>query len=832
MPIPVTCQACQFNFQVKDEFAGKRGKCPKCQQVVQVPAAVMNHAPAAVVKTAPATAAHIVPMAVPVEAAPARRPSTAVIQAPHPTQPAAAWAKPIDDGKPSLRPEMILNAFQGEIEPVRVSLVYRLGIVVIGLTMLLLPLMYLGMIGLAGYGLFYHATHNASVFRQVRSARGAAIAYVGPLVAGGVMILFMIKPLFAGRGPGEKSRTLKAESEPLLFDFVERVCEAVGAPVPSQINVDCQVNASASFAPGPLSKITGKLVLTIGLPLVAGLNLRQFAGVLAHEFGHFAQRTGMRLTYLIRTINFWFLRVVYERDAWDQKLVEWSHAGNVYITVIMWVTRFMVWLTRRVLWVLMWLGNVLSCFMLRQMEFDADRYEARLAGSDTFESTARRLRILNMASMFAKSQLSDSWNEGRLADNLPALIVLKELELPAAVNKSIEESLADSKTGIFDTHPAESDRIASALAEESPGIFRLDAPAELLFHNFSRLCQNSTFDLYREVFGDGVKRERLYPVAEIERRHTATQEAHKAVRRFMGKFSSLRPLPLPGEPPCLPEAADATAVAVREARNRMRDVRAKYAAALDRYDKCDTATVQAETAGAMLKAKLRIKAEDFSLERASIDEAKAAKDQAAADIARMAPNLERFERDAAQRLHWALGLMHSRRVAETMPNAEEMLREVLSLYPVAVAVSGLVGNLVRLGHEQAALYALLGNWSGNEENQDLHNGIIRAATQVHERLQEVSWGLRGDLRYPFDHADGEITLEKFAVPHMPDRDAVGDIFNAAAVALDKLFPLYGRVVGRLVLAAEQVEAAIGLKPLSDLPDEKPAGETKQLTPHE
>lgn len=53
-------------------------------------------------------------------------------------------------------------------------------------------------------------------------------------------------------------------------------------------------------------------MLTIGLPLVAGLSLQQLAGVLAHEFGHFSQGAGMRLTYIVRSINAWFLRVVYE----------------------------------------------------------------------------------------------------------------------------------------------------------------------------------------------------------------------------------------------------------------------------------------------------------------------------------------------------------------------------------------------------------------------------------------------------------------------------------------------------------------------------------------
>jgi len=127
------------------------------------------------------------------------------------------------------------------------------------------------------------------------------------------------------------------------------------------------------------------LTLTIGMPLVAGLPMQHFAGVLAHELGHFSQGGGMRLTYLVRSVNAWFARVVYERDAWDEKLVEWSETGDIRTRIPFYLARLFVWLSRRILWGLMLVGQAVSCFMLRQMEFDADRYEARLAGSTAFE---------------------------------------------------------------------------------------------------------------------------------------------------------------------------------------------------------------------------------------------------------------------------------------------------------------------------------------------------------------------------------------------------------------------------------------------------------------
>ncbi|NQT36254.1 MAG: trypsin-like peptidase domain-containing protein [Planctomycetes bacterium] len=38
MPISITCRSCQYAFAVRDTFAGKRGKCPKCGEIFQAPA--------------------------------------------------------------------------------------------------------------------------------------------------------------------------------------------------------------------------------------------------------------------------------------------------------------------------------------------------------------------------------------------------------------------------------------------------------------------------------------------------------------------------------------------------------------------------------------------------------------------------------------------------------------------------------------------------------------------------------------------------------------------------------------------------------------------------
>jgi len=58
--------------------------------------------------------------------------------------------------------------------------------------------------------------------------------------------------------------------------------------------VVCDLNAAAGFRRGAASFFGNDLVLTIGLPLVAGLSLREFAGVVAHELAHVTQKHGFR----------------------------------------------------------------------------------------------------------------------------------------------------------------------------------------------------------------------------------------------------------------------------------------------------------------------------------------------------------------------------------------------------------------------------------------------------------------------------------------------------------------------------------------------------------
>ena len=286
-------------------------------------------------------------------------------------------------------------AVTGSIEPARITTAYRLGLLVVALAMLVLPLIYIGLIAAAARLVWWHVTANTWILNPERgSSLGMwrLVFYFGPAAAGAAVVFFMIKPVLAKAARGTDPVPVGAADQPVLYEFIRAICQQVGAPFPTRVQVDCQVNASAGFARTPWSLGQTDLVLTIGLPLAAGLTVRQFAGVLAHEFGHFAQTGGMRLTFIVRSISHWLARVAHERDQWDESLEEWASSGSWAVVLTFRLAQAAVWMSRKILSGLMRAGHVISSFMLRQRESDADSYEVKLVGTAAFISTSARMR--------------------------------------------------------------------------------------------------------------------------------------------------------------------------------------------------------------------------------------------------------------------------------------------------------------------------------------------------------------------------------------------------------------------------------------------------------
>jgi len=800
--ISAKCPHCGTLLNVKDELAGRKGKCPKCQGVVTIPAlaAVQLAAAGAAASAAPRSAATSAPPK-PKSAAPA-----SAAQKPRPPTPA---------GPAQIR-DQVFAGFRGPIQRVPTTPLYKLGILATTIVMVLLPLIYVAIIGLVCLLVWFHLSNNHVILGAAGRGKAALFAlliYIAPAIVGGIMIVFMIKPIFAQPSDDRRRRSVTRKSDPLLFEFVERICALVGAAQPQRIDIDCDINASASYRRGWLSLLSGRdLVLTIGMPLAAGLSLQQFAGVLAHEFGHFSQGAGMRLTYIIRSINFWFMRAVYERNSWDEWLAASASEVDLRIGWVLYLAMGCVWLTRKILWVLMYAGHLVAGFMLRQMEFDADKYEARVAGSETFAATARQLKLLAVAWHGAQSDLASFHREGRLADNLPRLLMSNLQQLPKEAQDFVNKLIAETDTGMFDSHPADKDRIESARAEQAAGVFHSNLLATVLFDGFDQSAKNVTWDYYCSLFGSTVKQESLHDTGALLARSESEQVASQARERFFaGGFNILRPLRLPvmqGQQQ--PAAAWQNELAL--ARQFMEVHAPAYRQTLEVFDKADTRLVQARQARSVLSCGVQLQADKFEMQFASDTHASRLRDGAQTEMARCGSQLEGFEDVAGRRLRADLMLLFDPATASRLPESEAMQQDCRKLLPIAMQITANHAGVVELRNTNATLVALLGHLDGNNNSE----GLIREILDYSNRVRTQIGGLKQQFErtdYPFDHAEGKMSIGQYLLRYVPPQDEVGAVFEAGDQLLNKLVELLARSVSRLCVIAEAVETAQGYEPL-------------------
>ncbi|MEM9481026.1 MAG: M48 family metalloprotease [Verrucomicrobiota bacterium] len=417
------------------------------------------------------------------------------------------------------------------IGPDRPSLAYRLGLVGVVVGLLLILGAYFGLVfGLIAFAV-NEAFHPPAGTKEVLPwLRYGAILSFSPLV-----LFFLLKPLFVRRGGGDGLLKLSEGDHPLLDAFVARVAEYADVPKPKSVYVDCSANASVSYNRGFHGMVDREYRLLIGLPLVSGLDLRSFGGVLAHELGHFAQHHGMRLTYLIRRLNHWLFLVVHDRDGWDRELSDLAFRRRGIRMIFAWPAWAMVAMIRGVFWLVMASAHGLSCFALRQMEYGADRYEIAFSGHDGFWWTTKRISQLGAGYMEARRLIRDSWRERMLADDFSMLARSQADRLSSDAVSLAQQMVQKEQGSFFFTHPSDKSRLRRAGRKGwAEGVALVDEPATGLFREFSELSRAATRAFYQREFGEVWEDGSLVGNPTIVKDGRRRRRERAAVEEFLG----------------------------------------------------------------------------------------------------------------------------------------------------------------------------------------------------------------------------------------------------------------------------------------------------------
>lgn len=378
-----------------------------------------------------------------------------------------------------------------------------------------------------------------------------------PLAAGLVMgcsaflAVFMAKPLFSiQRHAHPDDIELTPANQPVLFDFLHRLADEAKAPRPTRVYVSPRVNASVFYDISILNLVfPSKKNLEIGLALVNVLNLGEFKAVLAHEFGHFAQRSMAvgRWVYMAQQIA---SHVVAQRGKLDDFVSGLSRV-DLRIAWIGWLLGLVIWSIRSIVELMFRLVVLAQRALSREMEYQADLVATALTGSDALVHALHKLGAADeawqRALAFANSELGEKRTvadlfavQTRIIDHLrrvqadPEFGKAPTLPADATSFRVFKDSLAKPPS-MWSTHPDNTDREANVKRRYVAAAIDT-RPAWVLFSEPETLRREVT----QHLFAEAVKgRELDVPTVETSLQELDSQfKAPSLDRRYRGSYLS------------------------------------------------------------------------------------------------------------------------------------------------------------------------------------------------------------------------------------------------------------------------------------------------------
>jgi len=425
----------------------------------------------------------------------------------------------------------------------------------------------------------------------------------------------------------------------------------------------------------------------------------------------------------VRGINRWFSRVVYERDNWDARLDQWSQKRGRLSLLIM-PSRAAVWLSRRILTLLMVGGHAISCFMTRQMEYDADSYEVKIAGSEAFARTMDRLRDLNLAMFHSAEYMESEFAAKRLPSDLPLFLVTWQRSRSVEVIRAADAP-AGRTSGLFDTHPSDGERVAAATRAANRGVLvGGDGSATLLFRDIDAVSRNATRHHYEERgVADEVSLVDAVDSVQASVGREARQQALLSIFEF--GVSRFRPLRVPE-----PGVEDTPAVEIQTWR---------FPDALERFDDRMMQRTKAFAAQEAFHAGYRgIDPALFGLPEWTLDAATAAEREAIEKTAVLASIIEPYERARMRRV--TKGLDRLGGANEARYSAENLTSLVQALNATAASLE--VGfDLWRISNAHLILDHLSSDIRGTDPTRERRHTLSAVGRDMLARMRQTLAGV-------------------------------------------------------------------------------------------
>lgn len=315
----------------------------------------------------------------------------------------------------------------------------------------------------------------------------AIIAFVGLCCLAFMFAAFIIKPLFSFTESTESDNTVEVEREdcPELFDVISDIVAQTGTKMPKHVYLASDVNACVFFDSSIWSIFFPvRKNLKIGLGLLNGLNIDEFKSILAHEFGHFSQKS-MKVGSFVYVVNQILYNMTTEKDNWDDLLESWCSpdSDNIFSNTFAFfgiMTRGLTSWVKKANVLLYAFVQKSYMKLSRQMEYDADNIACGCVGKEAFISAMYKTEVNERNNNDFIEILKALFEENKTVENVFDAIEITNKALhhkdPSFIryNVSLTQPLmAESKIRVNDarsSHPLLSDRIENAKKNESKDV--------------------------------------------------------------------------------------------------------------------------------------------------------------------------------------------------------------------------------------------------------------------------------------------------------------------------------------------------------------------------
>ncbi len=303
------------------------------------------------------------------------------------------------------------------------------------------------------------------------------VLWVGVCCFSLMLAVFLVKPLFSFKRSREADNSIEVFREdcPELFAVIDDIVRNTGNKMPKHVYLSADVNACVFFNSSFWSIfLPVRKNLKIGLGLFEGLSVNEIKSILAHEFGHFSQKS-MRVGSTVYVVHHVLYDMTFTEDFWDRLLDEWCSASYAPWAFMGGVTRKFTGLIKNMNISMYRFVDRSYSKLSRQMEFDADNVSCNYVGSNVFISGMYKTEVNSRQHGLFVETLKSLIDEKKTCRNIFDAYhqIIKELPegyvIDIEYNKPMAEPQDHMKAksrvnieGTWDSHPELEARIANA----------------------------------------------------------------------------------------------------------------------------------------------------------------------------------------------------------------------------------------------------------------------------------------------------------------------------------------------------------------------------------